>query len=54
MNEAELIEFLTNNLTITAVNNPDPYYTFDVFTVSLCLQGNVISQTTLVVNDGIN
>jgi hypothetical protein len=52
MNEQQLIEFLTNNLSLQVVNNPDPYDWNDVFTISLVLNGNTISQVVLNVNDG--
>jgi len=52
MTEEQLIEFLTNNLTLQVVNNPDPYDWNDVFTISLNLNGNTISQIVLDVNDG--
>jgi len=53
MTEEQLIEFLTNNLSLQVLNNPDPYFFNDVFTVSLVLNDKVISQVVLNVNDGI-
>ena len=53
MTEEQLIEFLTNNLSLQVSNNPDPYFFNDVFTVSLVLNDKVISQVVLNVNDGI-
>ena len=53
MTEAELIAFLTENLSLEAVNNVNPFDTSDHFQVNLILNGNVISTVTLDVNDGV-
>lgn len=52
MTEAELVAYLTKNLTINSFNTIDPYVETDNFTVQLVLNGNVISETVLNVNDG--
>ena len=54
MNEAELIAWLTENLSINSFNTVGPYDDTDNFTVQILLKGNVISETVLNVNDGSN
>jgi hypothetical protein len=50
--EQQMIEFLKENLSIASYNTVGPYDDTDNFTVQLILRGQVISQTTLNVNDG--
>jgi len=52
MTEADLIAFLKANLTINSFNTVGPYDDTDNFTVQLVLNGEVISETVLNVNDG--
>jgi len=52
MNEQQLIDFLTQNLTINSFNTINPFNDSDNFTVQLVLNGNVISETVINVNDG--
>ena len=52
MTEAELVAYLTENLTINSFNTVGPYDDSDNFTVQLVLNGTVISETVLNVNDG--
>jgi len=54
MTEQDLIAFLTANLTINSFNTVGPYDDSDNFTVQLLLNGKVISETVLNVNDGTN
>ena len=52
MTEADLIAFLKANLTINSFNTVGSYDDTDNFTVQLVLNGEVISETVLNVNDG--
>jgi hypothetical protein len=54
MTEQELIDFLKANLTINSFNTVGPYDDTDNFTIQILLNGQVISQTLLNVNDGSN
>jgi hypothetical protein len=54
MTEQELIDFLKANLTINSFNTVGPYDDTDNFTIQILLNGQVISQTVLNVNDGSN
>jgi hypothetical protein len=50
--QQQLVDFLKKNLTINSYNTVNPFDDTDNFTVQLILNGEVISQTTLNVNDG--
>jgi hypothetical protein len=50
--QQQLVDFLKKNLTINSYNTVNPFNDTDNFTVQLILNGEVISQTTLNVNDG--
>ena len=52
MTEQQLIDYLTANLSIKSFNTIGPYDDTDNFTVQLLLNGKVISQTVLNINDG--
>ena len=52
MTEAELVAYLKENLKINSFNTISPYDDTDNFTVQLVLDGTVISETVLNVNDG--
>jgi hypothetical protein len=52
MTEQELIDYLTANLSLQVNNTQDPFDWHNHFTVSLVLNGNVISSIELDVNDG--
>jgi hypothetical protein len=52
MTQQELIDFLKANLTINSFNTVGPYDDADNFTIQILLDGQIISQTVLNVNDG--
>jgi hypothetical protein len=52
MTQQELIDFLTANLQLEAVNNVSPWDYSDHWVVNLVLNGQVISSVTLDINDG--
>lgn len=54
MTQQELIDFLKANLTINSFNTVGPYDDTDNFTIQILLDGQIISQTVLNVNDGSN
>ena len=50
--QQQLIEFLKENLSINSYNTVGPFDDTDNFTIQIVLNGEVISQTILNVNDG--
>lgn len=50
--QQQLVEFLKENLSINSYNTVSPFDDTDNFTIQIVLNGEVISQTILNVNDG--
>lgn len=50
--QQQLVEFLKENLSINSYNTVGPFDDTDNFTIQIVLNGEVISQTILNVNDG--
>ena len=50
--QQQLVEFLKEYLSINSYNTVGPFDDTDNFTIQIVLNGEVISQTILNVNDG--
>ena len=52
MNEAQLIEFLKKNLSLTVSNTSDPWDKHSHIVIDLVLNGETIREMVVDVNDG--